>query len=100
MCVCVYVCACSLLYGCYIPAGFLHVRLAHSPGYGSPLVVCLSRRGEALLSLSLPGGGISSPTRRERAEREEGRRVGGVAWCVCVCVCVHACMLVRDFDTT
>ena len=46
---------------------------------GSPLAVCLSRRGEAVLSLSLPGGGISSPTRRKRAEREEGRRVGGVA---------------------
>ena len=55
---------------------------------GSPLAVCLSPRGEALLLLSVPGGGISSPTRRERAEREEGRRVGGVTWCVCVCVCV------------
>ena len=83
-----YVRACSLLYGCYIPEGFLTVRLALSPGCGSPLAVCLSRCGEALLSLSLPGGGIISPTRRERAEREEGRRVGGVARCVCVCVCV------------
>ena len=67
--------------------------------YGSPLAVCLSPRGEALLSLSLPGGGISSPTRRERAEREEGRKVGRVTWCVCVCVCVcvpdsaRACVL-------
>ena len=83
-----YVRACSLLYGCYIPEGFLTVRLALSPGCGSPLAVCLSRCGEALLSLSLPGGGIISPTRRERAEREKGRRVGGVARCVCVCVCV------------
>ena len=35
MCVCVYVCACSLLYGCYIPAGFLPGRLALSPGCGA-----------------------------------------------------------------
>ena len=76
-------------YTCYIPAGFIPLRLALSPGCGSPLAVCLSRRREAFLSLSLPGGGISSPTRRERAEREEGRRVCGVAWCVCVCVCIY-----------
>ena len=31
---------------------------------GSPLAGCLSSRGEALLSLSLPGDGISNPTRR------------------------------------
>ena len=95
---CVYVCICSLLYGYYIPEGFLPVRLALSPGCGSPLAVYLSRRGEALLSLCLPGRGISSPTRRERAEREEGRRVDGVAWCVCVCA--HVCWLERVFDTT
>ena len=58
---------------------------------GSPLGVCLSPRGEALLSLSLPGGGMSSPTRRERAERKVGRRVGGVTWCVCVCVYLLNC---------
>ena len=34
-CVCVYVCACSLLYGCHIPAGFLPVRLTLSPGCGA-----------------------------------------------------------------
>ena len=28
-------CECSLLYGCYIPAGFLPVRLAVSPGCGA-----------------------------------------------------------------
>ena len=33
--VCVYVCAYSVLYGCYIPAGFLPVRLALSPGCGA-----------------------------------------------------------------
>ena len=34
-CVCVYVCACSFLYGCCIPAGFLPVRLTLSPGCGA-----------------------------------------------------------------
>ena len=32
---CVCMCASSLLYGCYIPAGFLLVRLAVSPGCGA-----------------------------------------------------------------
>ena len=61
---------------------------------GSPLTGCLSPRGESLLSLRFPGDGISSFTRLERAEMEEGRRAGGVACCVCVCVC--ACMLVGE----
>ena len=53
---------------------------------GGPLACCLFPRGEALLSLSRPGGGISSPTRRKRAEMEEGKRVDEVTWCVCACV--------------
>ena len=35
VCVCVYVCECSFLYGYYIPAGFLPVRLAVPPGCGA-----------------------------------------------------------------
>ena len=97
---CVYVCMCARALSCTVAT--LLQALALSPGCGNPLAVCLSRRGEALLSLSLPGGGIGSPTRREREEgrgkREEGRRVGGVAWCVHVCVCVHV-VVWRELST-
>ena len=77
--VCVYVCVrvlslVWLLHSCRL----LTCKTGSAPGCGSPLAVCLYWRSEALLSLSLPDGGISSPT-RELVELPG----------VCVCVCVY-----------
>ena len=48
-----YVCACSLLYGCYTPAGFLPVRLALLPGCGVlPLPLSSNVAGRAPFACS------------------------------------------------